>query len=126
VIRVAISILNFKNAEATIDCAQSLLCASEAVRPACLVEVFVADNGSGDDEQHQLQQAIPAMVNVHLQLNAENLGFSAGHNRNLEIIFARYRPDYCGGCGFNRSTYKKCATATRSGNLGGDTARTGW
>lgn len=93
-IRVAVSILNYKNAEATIACAQSLLRASEAVSPACLVEIFVTDNGSGDDEQRQLQKVMPDMANVRLQLNTHNLGFSAGHNRNLEMIFEHCSPDY--------------------------------
>lgn len=91
---VAVSVLNYKGAAATIACVKSLLGAGEVASAACPVQVFVADNGSGGDEQHQLQQAFSGMGNVHLRLNAENLGFSAGHNRNLEIIFKHYSPDY--------------------------------
>jgi len=94
VTQVAVSILNYKNAQAAIACVQSLLRASEAVSPACRVKVLVADNASGADEQFQLQQIFSDMDDVHLQLNADNLGFAAGHNRNLAMIFERYSPDY--------------------------------
>ena len=92
--RVTVSILNFKRTKATISCVHSLLETSLAVSPACQVVIYVADNGSGDEEQRQLQQAFAEIANVHLQLNEENLGFSAGHNRNLAIIFKHYKPDY--------------------------------
>jgi len=91
---VAVSMLNYKGAAAAIACVQSLLGAGEAASAACPVQIFVADNGSGDDEQRQLQQAFSGIGNVHLRLNAENLGFSAGHNRNLGTIFKHYKPDY--------------------------------
>lgn len=92
--QVAISILNFKSVEDTVACVQSILAACPEVAPACSVEIFVADNGSGGDVPRELQQALSSLNNVHLQLNEENLGFSVGHNRNLALIFERGSPDY--------------------------------
>ena len=91
---VAVSILNYRGAAATIACVKSLLGAGEAASAACPVQVFVTDNGSGGDEPQQLKQALSKMANVHLRLNEKNLGFAAGHNRNLEMIFKYYSPDY--------------------------------
>ena len=92
--RVAVSILNFEDAKSTIACLHSILGTGQLASPACIVEVFVCDNASGADESKQLQQAFVDIGNVHLHINAENLGFSAGHNQNLRMIFEQSSPDY--------------------------------
>lgn len=92
--RVAVSILNYQSAQSTIACVQSLLIAEKATNGTCQLEVFVADNASGNEEQQQLRQFLEGLPNAHFQANNENLGFSAGHNRNLRTIFARSSPDY--------------------------------
>jgi GT2 family glycosyltransferase len=91
---IAVSILNFKSFGHTIACVESVLGASRAAGELCTVEIFVADNSSIDDEHGQLQLAFSNLTNVHLQINAVNLGFSAGHNRNLTTIFECQKPDY--------------------------------
>ena len=92
--RVAVSLLNHKGAQSTIACVQSLLLVEEAVRGTCQFEIFVADNASCTEDRHQLQQFLEGLANIHFQANIENLGFSAGHNRNLQIIFTQSNPDY--------------------------------
>ncbi len=93
-LRVAVSILNYKNAPAAIACVQSLVRAHKAVDTACVFEIAVADNASGADEQSLLRQAFLDLENVHLWINQQNLGFAVGHNLNLAKIFQRFSPDY--------------------------------
>jgi GT2 family glycosyltransferase len=94
VIRVAVSVLNHNGAESTIACVQSLLAAEQAAAETCELVVHVADNASGETEQHQLRRSLGDVSNVHFHVNDRNLGFSAGHNRNLAAIFSDYSPDY--------------------------------
>jgi GT2 family glycosyltransferase len=94
-IRVAVSILNHSSAQSTTACVQSLLGSNPTKSLECQLQVFVADNASGEDEQRQLQQSLEGMPNVQLRCNSENMGFAAGHNRNLEVILAGMSPpDY--------------------------------
>ena len=92
--RVAVSILNYNSSRSTIACVQSLLGACVEKSGSCVLEIFVADNNSADDEQRQLQQSLAELRRVHLQLNTENRGFAAGHNGNLKTIFSQSDPDY--------------------------------
>ena len=92
--RVAVSILNHNGAQDTIACIQSLLLAGETVGGTCQLEIFIADNASDSEDQHQLRRFLEGVPNTHFQENAENLGFSAGHNRNLHTIFTQPNPDY--------------------------------
>jgi GT2 family glycosyltransferase len=93
-IRVAVSILNHNSAESTIACVQSLLRSDHMESLGCHLEIVVADNDSGENERLQLQQSLAEIPNVQLQMNPRNLGFAAGHNRNLKMIFAGTSPDY--------------------------------
>jgi GT2 family glycosyltransferase len=93
-VTVTVSILNHNSAQSTIACVKSLLIAGKAVGNDYRLEVFIADNASGCDEQHQLRQFLDEFPNVHFQINDENLGFSAGHNGNLQAIFTQSSPDY--------------------------------
>jgi len=93
-LRVAVSILNYNSSQSTIACVQSLLLTRHEESVSCVLDIFVADNGSADDEQLQLQQSLAELPAVHLQVNSENRGFAAGHNGNLEAIFLHSNPDY--------------------------------
>jgi len=91
---VAVSILNHGGASATLECLRSLLKQRpDSSRPFRL-EIFLVDNGSGEAEQHRLQEALPHAPNLHLDLSAKNLGFAAGHNRNLRTIRNTVAPDF--------------------------------
>lgn len=92
--RVAVSILNFNSAQSTIACVDSLLVAEKAAGDRCQLEIFIADNASALEDQQELQQSLREKVAVHLKVNDENLGFSAGHNQNLQAIFSETNPDY--------------------------------
>ena len=93
-IRVAVSILNHNSAESTIACVQSLLRPDHMESLGCHLDIVVADNDSGENERLQLQQSLAEIPNVQLQMNSRNLGFAAGHNHNLKMIFAGTNPDY--------------------------------
>jgi len=92
--RVAVSLLNYHGAQSTIACVDSVLRAAAKVSGACRLEIHIYDNGSGVEEQQWLQRSLEKLDAVHLQCGAENLGFSAGHNRNLQTIFHQSAPDY--------------------------------
>ena len=89
-IRVAVSILNHNSAQNTIACVQSLLVAEKAACGSCHLEIFIADNASGDEDQQQLRRPLEQLASVHFQINNENLGFSAGHNRSGLCYEQRY------------------------------------
>jgi len=92
--RLAVSILNYNSAQSTIACIQSLLVAAKSASETCHLEIFISDNGSKAEDQRQLQQAMEEIPTVHLRINDKNLGFSAGHNRNLGAIFSDFKADY--------------------------------
>ena len=72
--RVCVSILNWNNAPATLDCirsVQSLLADAD--------QIVVLDNGSSDDSLDMLRTA----KGIELMTASENLGFAGGHNRIL-------------------------------------------
>lgn len=92
--RLAVSILNYNSAQSTIACTQSLLVAAKSASETCHLEIFISDNGSKAEDQRQLQQAMEEIPTVHLRINDKNLGFSAGHNRNLGAIFSDFKADY--------------------------------
>ncbi|MCK5945605.1 MAG: glycosyltransferase family 2 protein [Planctomycetes bacterium] len=75
-------VLNYRGAEMTLQVVRDLL-AIDDVR----VSVVVLDNGSGPDEQRQLEQAVAAMAPGRHELRvvtfAENLGFAAAMSRGL-------------------------------------------
>ena len=93
-IKVAVSILNHNGAQSTVACVQSLQNAEQRKGEVYVLDVFVADNASGERDRHTLQQALAELPDVHMQMNPENMGFAAGHNRNLAAIFHRSSPDY--------------------------------
>lgn len=92
--RVAVSLLNYNSSQSTIACVQSLLSGYHEDGGSYGLEIFVADNDSTTDEQHQLQQSLAELAHVRLHVNSRNRGFAAGHNGNLEEIFLQSSPDY--------------------------------
>jgi len=92
--KVAVSMLNYKSAQSTIECIESLLVAGQAANGKCDLEIFLSDNASGEEDQRQLEVFLGELATVHFHINEENLGFSAGHNQNLATIFANSEPDY--------------------------------
>ena len=86
--------LNYHSAKSTFACVESLLRSDVVVNGSCQLEIFIIDNGSGIEEQQQLRRFLQDFDAAHLQANDENLGFSAGHNRNLQTIFALQQPNF--------------------------------
>jgi len=93
-IQVAVSLLNYNSSQNTIACVESLLNAGHEAKESYLLNIFVTDNDSLADEQAELEQSLAKLPAVHLQVNTENRGFSAGHNDNLRIILDQSSPDY--------------------------------
>jgi len=93
-IRAAVSILNHNSAHSTVACVQSLLGAVRKGGETHHLQVFVADNESDERDRDYLRQSLAGLPNVYVQINAENMGFAAGHNRNLAVIFDGFSPDY--------------------------------
>lgn len=92
-IRIAVSVLNFGAAESTLRCAESVLEAADA-SGRCSVELVVGDNGSDERDVCQLRDGLLQVPGFQLREYGENLGFSGGHNRNIEAILAGGRPDF--------------------------------
>lgn len=92
--RVAVSLLNYHGAQNTIACVQSLMRAAANASSCCRLEIFIFDNGSGAAQTQWLTRSLEKLDGVHLQCSPGNLGFSAGHNRNLQTIFRRSEPDF--------------------------------
>jgi N-acetylglucosaminyl-diphospho-decaprenol L-rhamnosyltransferase len=79
---LAVAIVNYRTADATIACLQSLL--SE---PLDNVRYFVLDNGSGDDDRSHLQAFCEQNSDsIRFSASEINLGFAAGNNRLLTDI----------------------------------------
>ncbi|MEM9952376.1 MAG: glycosyltransferase family 2 protein [Chloroflexota bacterium] len=70
-VKTLISILNWNNAESTIQCVQSLHSLQNVN-----YSIVVIDNGSEDNSVNELRKIFPDLL-IHLA--GENLGFAAGH-----------------------------------------------
>lgn len=84
-IRIGVSVLNHGDSASTVACIESLLRSDGAGREYRL-DIFVGDNGSAGDQHDVLLGALESRDEVTVTLFGENLGFSAGHNRNLASI----------------------------------------
>lgn len=80
---VWVVLLNFRSAEATLQCLASLNAQQYANWRAIVVE-----NGSGDDSLERLQPVVQANDRLTLYASPENLGFSGGCNLALERALA--------------------------------------
>ena len=98
-VSVAVSILSFNSTVQTLECVQSFLSVSDQENQVYSLALFVADNGSSDEEQRLLKQSLselPATQTVsirHIQ-HRQNMGFAAGHNSNIEFILRHGKADF--------------------------------
>lgn len=74
--KVYIVILNWNNAEDTIECLRSVM-ALRHVRP----RIVAVDNGSQDDSSERIHRAFPT---IDLLVNPENLGYAAAINLGIQ------------------------------------------
>ncbi|HEY5700639.1 MAG TPA: glycosyltransferase family 2 protein, partial [Gammaproteobacteria bacterium] len=79
--------------DSTLACVRSLIDAADMCDD-CDLEIVVGDNGSDDSERDRLHRGLADDPRVQLIDYKVNLGFAAGHNRNLEAVLARTRPDF--------------------------------
>lgn len=91
-VAVAVSVLNYGAAEETARCIESLLGSREAV--GVDLRIAVADNGSDPGDYETLARLLTDLPGVRLFRHERNLGFSAGHNRNIERLLAGGPPDF--------------------------------
>jgi len=92
-IRIAVSILNFNSAESTTACVRSVV-SSPCIDGDREVSVFVTDNGSDARDSSHLEELLATLEEVHIRIHPVNLGFAAGHNRNIQWIVSTHRPDF--------------------------------
>ncbi|HRQ36650.1 MAG TPA: glycosyltransferase family 2 protein [Chloroflexota bacterium] len=81
---LSIIIVNYNTCQLLDDCLASL---STAVPPPGGLEIIVVDNASADDSVDMVRQKYPAIQVVALP---QNVGFSAGNNRGLDIAAGEY------------------------------------
>jgi len=93
-LRIAVSILNYNAATATLDCVHSLQSAVAEPEHPFQLWLWVADNASADSDANRLESELAGQESVRFHRHARNLGFAAGHNRNLRRIFAGRQPDF--------------------------------
>jgi GT2 family glycosyltransferase len=92
--RLGVSILNYRAADQTVRCVRSLLAAQMATKVDVELNVHVADNASGNAEFESLHAALRGQPGVFLHRHDQNLGFAAGHNRNIERLLRAETPDF--------------------------------
>lgn len=80
---VGIVVLNFKGAERTLACLESL---RRVVPAECLVEVVVVDNASRDGSVGHIQDRWP---DIHVIENKKNVGYAGGNNRGAEYLIGK-------------------------------------
>lgn len=81
---VGVSILNYQAASKTIQCVSSLLKEAAVVSEAISVSISVIDNGSSAQDFQTLREGLENLEKVSLLRHEENLGFSHGHNINID------------------------------------------
>lgn len=88
---IAVVILNWNDAEATIRCAESVLRAIEEAGPSLTDSmVYVVDNGSESKHVRRLQswRSTGIVKRVSLIRNETNLGYAAGMNAGIRTALA--------------------------------------
>ena len=93
-ISIGISIINFQAAAETARCVDSLTSTANLDASDFSLLIRVADNHSDPADFELLQAALSKNARVSLARNQRNLGFSAGHNRNIEWLISRENPDF--------------------------------
>lgn len=82
--KVLISILNWKAADQTLECVQSV---QRSILPGSLqCDIRVVDNGSGASQVDALKAGLPS--DVDLVVNPVNTGFTGGQNLNINHALA--------------------------------------
>lgn len=76
--------LNFRDAERTLRCVQSLL------DGGCTLVLVWDNSADGEICAGELSSALVSDPHVHIEVSAENLGFAAGVNRGIAWIRAHY------------------------------------
>lgn len=84
--KVSVVVLTYNNLAFTDACLFSV----EAYSDYPHLEVIVVDNASSDGTQSYLREWVKKGPNRRIVLNDQNLGFSAGNNRGLEIASGDY------------------------------------
>jgi GT2 family glycosyltransferase len=87
--RIAISIINYRTADLTLNCIQSVL-AEMSDHDA---QIVVVDNASGDGSAEEIADWIKAQPDgtpVTLVRSDKNTGFSGGHNLGLTAVEAQF------------------------------------
>lgn len=76
---IIISILNWNNAEKTLDCIDSL--ENTIAKTNARIKLLVIDNGSSHDDYYKLKKRLPNSRLIRLE---NNIGFAAGHNISIK------------------------------------------
>jgi N-acetylglucosaminyl-diphospho-decaprenol L-rhamnosyltransferase len=87
---IVISIINYRTAEMTIECARSVL---QQIDGDIDAEIVIVDNRSDDGSIETLSDwiaGLPAPAPVRLVLSETNSGFSGGHNQGIAAVSARH------------------------------------
>lgn len=105
---LVVSIINFRTAQMTLTCVQSVLADLAACAGTVSAHIVVVDNASGDGSAEEIAAWIdsqPADLPVTLVRSATNSGFSGGHNQGITAREARFylvlnsdailRPGFC-------------------------------
>ena len=93
-VRLAISVLNHRAAELTERCVEHLEQARAATGARCETQLWLRDNGSELEDWESLQNALRGRPWIHLLRNEDNVGFSAGHNQNIERALTEFAPHF--------------------------------
>lgn len=89
---LVVSIINYRTADLTIACVQSVI-NELAQSPDLSAQIVVVDNASGDGSLETLGNwiaTLPDTAPVRLIASPQNTGFSGGHNQGLTAAQARY------------------------------------
>jgi|GEM_PF-1865165 len=90
---IGISIINYQAAEETVRCVESLQKSTTASKEYFL-NLQIADNGSEEEDFDCLRTGLAGKAGVVLSRHEANLGFAAGHNRNIARLFENDEPDF--------------------------------
>ncbi len=77
---IAVIIVNYNGAKDTIACLKSI------EESTVLVDVFVVDNASGNNDIEEITREFP---NINMITNTENLGFAGGNNLGIRCALDR-------------------------------------
>lgn len=92
--RIGVSIINFEAADETLRCIASLLETQPIAGRDFSLSIQVADNHSSEADYRQLAKGLTGLPGVALERHDANLGFAAGHNRNIERLLNDEHPDF--------------------------------